>query len=102
LFDSDDSGLVDISYVSKAVNELLFDGMKWKRGDQMTNHIFVAEVLELGARGVPSCVAFHFQKPIESADMVWIYFDWPHGRHAIFTVPQIGDTVRIAGAGHRR
>jgi hypothetical protein len=44
-------------------------------------------------------VAFHFDKPLESAEMVWLFFDWRRLTHSPFVLPHVGETVEIAGPG---
>jgi hypothetical protein len=97
LFDCPDLGPIHAAYALKAYNDFLFGWRTWKTGDRVTRKGFVAEVLELSPRGAPRAVAFHFDRPLESEEMVWLFFDWHRQTTAPFVLPQIGDTIEIAG-----
>jgi hypothetical protein len=58
---------------------------------------FVAEVLDASPTGGPRAVAFHFDKPLESEQMVWLYFDCRRQKILPFVPPAIGESVGIAG-----
>ena len=69
----------------------------------MTRKGFVAEVLEVSPRGAPRAVAFHFDKPLESRRWFGCFSTGAGGATAPFVLPQIGETVEIAGPrGWRR
>jgi hypothetical protein len=60
---------------------------------------FAVEILEVSPRGAPRSVAFHFAKPLESNAIVWLFFDWHSLAHLPFVLPQVGETIEVAGAG---
>jgi hypothetical protein len=97
LFDSPPLGPIHPGYALKAGNDLFLGGRTWKAGDRVTRKGFVAEVLEASPRGCPRAVAFHFDKPLESAEMVWLVFDWRRHATSFFVPPGVGDTVEIKG-----
>jgi branched-subunit amino acid transport protein len=99
LFDCPALGPVHACYACKAVNDFLYGQRVWEPGDRVTAKGFVAEILEVSPRGAPRSVAFHFDKPLESGGMVWLFFDWRRWAHLPFVPPRIGETVEIAGAG---
>jgi hypothetical protein len=102
LFDCPALGPIHISYVCKAANDLLFGGRTWKPSERVLRKGFVAEVLEVSPGGAPRSVAFHFNKPLESEEMVWLFFDWRRFVHSPFVLPRIGEAVEIAGPDFKR
>jgi hypothetical protein len=103
LFECPDLGPMHVGYAVSACNDLLMGGKTWKTGDRVTRKGFVAEVLEVSPRGAPRAVAFHFDRRLESEEMVWLFLDWRRARTSPFVLPQIGETVEIAGPrGWRR
>jgi branched-subunit amino acid transport protein len=99
LFECPAVGPFHLGYACKSYNNLLFGGRLWKAGDRVMNKQFVAEILEVSPRGAPRSVAFHFDKPLESAGRVWLFFDWSRQEHAPFALPRPGETIKVAGAG---
>ena len=97
LFDCPEIGPFHACYGCKSANDFLFGGLTWKADDLVTRKAFVAEILEVSPRGAPRSVAFHFPKPLESGQTVWLYFNWKQGAHRPFALPRIGETVTIAG-----
>ena len=95
LFDCPAVGPLHLCYFCKALNDFLFSGRTWKTGDRVTRKGLVAEVLEVSQRGAPRSVAFHFDRPLESQDIVWLFFDWRRLTHSPFVLPQVGDTIEI-------
>ena len=55
------------------------------------------EVLESDASGLASRVSFRFAKPLESADFLWLQWDWSSGAFKTFQPPAIGQSVIILG-----
>jgi hypothetical protein len=55
------------------------------------------EVLESDASGLPSRVAFRFAKPLESADFLWLQWDWSSGSFKPFQPPVVGQGVTLLG-----
>jgi hypothetical protein len=55
------------------------------------------EVLESDASGLASRVAFRFVKPLESADFLWLQWDWSLGSFKPFQPPAVGQSVTILG-----
>ena len=102
LFDCPALGPIHICYVCKACNDLGFGLRTWKTGDRVACKGFVAEVLELSLRGAPRSVAFHFDRPLETEGIVWLFFDWRRLVHSPFVLPRVGDTIEIAGPRGRR
>jgi branched-subunit amino acid transport protein len=97
LFDSPPLGPLHLGYAINAGNELFLGGRTWAKGDRVMRKGFMAEVLELSARGAPREVAFHFDKPLDSDEMVWLYFDWRRHVTSQFALPRVGETVEIRG-----
>ena len=102
LFDCPALGPIHVGYVVVTCYDLFCGGRAWKTGDRVTRKGFVAEVLEMSPRGAPRSVAFHFDKPLESEEMVWLFLDWRRPATSRFVLPQIGDTIDIAGPRGRR
>jgi hypothetical protein len=103
LFDCPAVGPFHLCYVCKAINDSHFGARTWKPGDRAMRKGFMAEIREVSARGAPSAVAFQFDRPLESEDKVWLFFDWRRLTHSPFVLPQVGGTVEIAGPhGHSR
>jgi len=98
LFDCPDVGPIHLAYALKAANYQLFGDGNLKAGDRVTNKEFVAEILEVSPRGAARSVAFHFDKPLESAGKVWLFFDWARWTHSPFVLPRPGETIQVAGA----
>ena len=90
-------GPIHAGYAITTCFDLLCDGRTWKTGDRVTRTGFLAEVLEISPRGAPRAVAFHFDRPLESEDMVWLFLDWRRFTTSRFVPPQIGSAVEIAG-----
>ncbi|MGO8698151.1 MAG: hypothetical protein ACLQVY_10590 [Limisphaerales bacterium] len=97
LFDCPAVGRLHPCYACKSANEFLFGERIWRAGERVTNSAFVAEILSVSARGAPCSIAFHFDKPLESEEKVWLYFDWGRWSHARFVLPRLGESVEIAG-----
>ena len=57
----------------------------------------MVEVLESDASGLASRVAFRFDKPLESADFLWLQWDWSSGAFKPFQLPAIGQSVTLSG-----
>jgi hypothetical protein len=55
------------------------------------------EVLEFDASGLASRVAFRFVKPLESADFLWLQWDWSSGSFKPFQPPAVGQSVTLLG-----
>ena len=55
------------------------------------------EVLESDASGLASRVAFRFAKPLESADFLWLQWDWSSGSFKPFQLPAVGESVTLPG-----
>ena len=55
------------------------------------------EVLESDAFGLASRVAFRFVKPLESADFLWLQWDWSSGSFKPFQPPAVGQSVTLLG-----
>jgi branched-subunit amino acid transport protein len=92
-------GPIHICYACKAADDFLFGERVWERGERVTVKGLVAEILEVSPRGAPRSVAFHFDKPLESDGMVWLFFDWRRLAHLPFVPPRIGEAIEIAGPG---
>ncbi len=99
LFDCPALGPMHMAYLFKAMNDFLAGDRTWKTGDRVTRKGFVAEVLDVSQRGAPRSVAFHFDSPLESKGIVWLFFDWRSYRYAPFVPPRVGDTIEIPGPG---
>jgi hypothetical protein len=97
LIDTEATKPVEISRALKSANDLLFGQRIWRTGDQITGNGFVVQVLELSLRGSPRALAFRFEKPLDSSERVWLFFDWHQLRHAPFVLPGIGGSAEIAG-----
>jgi hypothetical protein len=98
LFDCPDVGPIHPAYLCKEINHQLFGDQILKTGDRVSNKEFVAEILEVSPRGAPRSVAFHFDKPLEDAGKVWLFFDWGRWAHSPFALPKPGETIEVAGA----
>jgi hypothetical protein len=55
------------------------------------------EVLESDASGLALRVAFRFVKPLESADFLWLQWDWSSGSFKPFQPPAVGKSVTRRG-----
>ena len=55
------------------------------------------EVLESDASGLASRVAFRFVKPLESADFLWLQWDWSSRSFKPFQPPVVGQSVTLLG-----
>jgi hypothetical protein len=55
------------------------------------------EVLESDVSGLASRVAFRFDKPLESADFLWLQWDWSSGSFKPFQLPAIAQSVTLLG-----
>ncbi len=97
LLDTEATKPIRLSRALKSANDLLFGQRTWRTGDQITGNGFVVQVLELSLRGSPRALAFRFEKPLDSSERVWLFFDWPRLRHAPFILPGIGGSTEIAG-----
>jgi len=97
LFDCPAVRPLHVCHACKAMNDLLFGARTWKTGDQVARKGFMAEVREVSAKGAPRSIAFHFDRPLESEQFVWLFFDWRRFTHSPLVLPQIGETVEIAG-----
>ncbi len=101
LFDSPALGFIHVSYALKNAMDYLIGDRVWKAGDRIMLKGLTAEVLELSPRGAPHAVAFHFDKPLESEEMLWIYLDWGSRTSRPFTLPRVGEAVEIGGPVRR-
>jgi hypothetical protein len=97
LLDTEATKPIGLSRALKSANDLLFGQRTWRTGDQIMGNGFVVQVLELSLRGSPRALAFRFEKPLDSSERVWLYFDWRQLRHAPFVLPGIGGSTEIAG-----
>jgi hypothetical protein len=55
------------------------------------------EVLTVDARGFPVEAAFQFDSPLEDAGLRWLIWDWDDDVYRPFAMPQVGQSVRLAG-----
>ncbi len=101
LFDARAAGLMHASYALKNAMGYLTGGRTWKVGDRVARGGFLAEVLELSPRGAPRTLAFHFDKPLESPEMVWVYLDWGSLTSLPFKLPRVGEAVEVGGPVRR-
>ena len=97
LFDCPEVGPVRSCYVCKGANEFLFGGKTWTTGERVRRKGLLVEVREVSPRGAPQVVAFHFDRPLESDELTWLFFDWRKRVHRPFDLPQVGETVEIVG-----
>jgi hypothetical protein len=79
------------------MSDFLAGGSTWEPGNQVRRRGFTAEVRKVSCRRMPSEVAFHFDQPLESEGMTWLYFDWGSLRFTPFELPQEGKRIEIAG-----
>ena len=99
LFECPALGPLHFCYACKAANDFLFQGRTFKAGDRVIRRGFTVQIQEVSARGAPRSVAIRFGRALESDGTVWLFFDWRRMAHLPFVLPQIGETVEIAGAG---
>jgi hypothetical protein len=97
LFDCPPLGPFHIAYALKLGNDFLFGGRTWRVGDRVISKGFIAEVLQLSDEGVPRSVAFHFERSLDSDNMVWLYLDWRRHGHLPFVLPKVGETSELLG-----
>jgi hypothetical protein len=97
LFDCPPLGPIHLGYALKNGNDYLFGGSVWHVGDRIALKGLVVEVLKLSPKGVPRSVAFHFERPLNSEDMVWLYFDWSTHAHLPFELPKFGEITELSG-----
>jgi hypothetical protein len=55
------------------------------------------EVLESDPSGLASRVSFRFDKPLESADFLWLQWDWTSDSFKPFQPPAVGQSVPLLG-----
>jgi hypothetical protein len=55
------------------------------------------EVLESDASGLAARVKFQFNKPLESADFLWVQWDWAAMEFKTFCPPKVGQSVTLPG-----
>ena len=104
IFFCENMGPIGGAYICRAGNLLLGDP-KCKKGDRCVLDGLTVEVLELGASGLPSRVAFRFDTSLDSPDFHWLQFDI---RMAVassqpyqpFKVPAIGQSVTLSAPRH--
>jgi hypothetical protein len=96
LFSCDDAGPIHAAYFFNACNFLLCPPACKKGGRQQLGNLTV-EVKESDAAGLPSCVAFQFDTPLDSPDFKWIWFDWRTFSAQPFQMPAIGQSVTLSG-----
>lgn len=48
-------------------------------------------------RRLPWKATFSFDRALEDARYRWVFWDAARGRYAVFTVPRVGETLRLAG-----
>lgn len=97
LLDTEATKPISLSRALKSANDLLFGQRTWRTGEQIAGNGFVVQVLELSLRGSPRALAFHFEKPLDSSERVWFFFDWHQLTHVPFVLPKIGGSTEIAG-----
>jgi hypothetical protein len=56
-----------------------------------------AEVIALTANGRPLEARMQFTVPLEDASLKWLQWDWERNAYVPFTLPAVGETVRVAG-----
>lgn len=56
-----------------------------------------AEVIALTADGRPLEARLQFTVPLEAASLKWLQWDWERNAYEPFTLPVVGETVRVAG-----
>ncbi len=97
LFACPSLGPIHLAYALERGNDFLFGGRVWHVGERIASKGFVAEVLELSNEGMPRSVAFHFERSLDSENMVWLYFDWSRHAHLPFILPKPGETAQLRG-----
>jgi hypothetical protein len=98
LFDCPALGPIHVCYALQAINDFVSGGVRWQAGAEVAQADFVAEILHVGERGLPTSVAFRFSRPLEAEGRVWLVFDWRHETHVPFELPRVGETATISGA----
>lgn len=102
IFSCDPLGPVHPCYALQTANDFLA-GCSWPtHGERRSIAGFTAEVLEVTKRGAPRKVAFRFDAPLDSENLLWLRFDWPTFRYERFNPPKIGEEVQIRGPGPSR
>jgi hypothetical protein len=56
-----------------------------------------AEVIALTADERPLEARMQFTVPLEDASLKWLQWDWERNAYVPFTLPAVGETVRVAG-----
>lgn len=97
LMSCDDLGPAHPCYAIQGMNNILPGPDAFESGMRVTRKGFVAEIVETSASGALRQVAFHFDQPLESAQLVWLWFDWSTWKYQRFAIPRIGESVSIAG-----
>ena len=96
IFSCDDMGPFHHAYAGWTCNRLM-PAPRCKTGDRFELGCLTVDVLESGASGLPSRVAFRFDTSLDSPDFAWVRFDWRKWSYQPFKVPAIGEGVTVAG-----
>lgn len=97
LMSCDDLGPAHPCYAIQGMNNILPGPLAFESGMRVTRKGFVAEIIETSASGELRQIAFHFDQPLASEQLVWLWFDWSTWKYQGFTIPPIGESVSIEG-----
>lgn len=96
IFSCDDVGNLHPAYAMSAF-ACLGGQIQFHPGDRYNVGNLTVEILTLDAAQLPSCVAFHFDAPLDSSTFQWIWFDWRTWSSKPFKVPAIGQRITLTG-----
>jgi hypothetical protein len=97
VFACDNTGPAHLAYALQFMNEFLAGESLRSDVRRVVRRGFVTEVLEVSERGLPRKIVFHFDKSLDSPNIVWIRFEWATLLYCPFQVPSVGKSVELEG-----
>jgi len=81
----------------RALCDVRGGGQPLQAGQRIVLPRMTVELMRVDDRGLPVEAAFDFPVPLEDPSLQWIYWDWQRHDYAVFRVPDVGETVTLAG-----
>jgi hypothetical protein len=88
---------IHIVYIYEKLSIFRADRFGFTQGERIDLPGLNVEIDAVDEAGKPHSVTFTFDSPLEQADRLWLWFDWPTFSYREFTLPAPGQTLTLAG-----
>jgi hypothetical protein len=97
LLDCPSYGGLHFVFFYRALCDVRGSGQPLQAGQRIVLPRMTVELMRVDERGLPVEAAFDFPVPLEDPSLQWIYWDCLRRDYAVFHVPDVGETVTLAG-----